>query len=327
MKKLLILIGMFFMVCLGCQKDESLVPDKLNDELNINLKSAFPGVLALPDGFHPEGIVIDAQNNFYVGSFMTGMIYKGNLRTGNGEVFITPPGPAQALGLAIDKRSGYLFVAGGLTGTVSVYNYRTGAIVQTFFLATPGSSLVNDIVVTRTAVYITESLNPVLYKIPLNKNGQLPEDSQVEAIPFTGDFSIGPHPGNPMPLGANANGIDATPSGKTLIIANTDQGEIYLVNPVTGEATLLDLGGVSLFYADGILLEGKTLYVAQNFMSQIAVVQLDDDLLTGSVVNYIKDLNFATPTTIDKFGSHLYAVNANFLNVPPGVFEVLKLEK
>lgn len=327
MKKLLILIGMFFMVCLGCQKDELLVPDTLNDELNINLKSAFPDLLALPDGFHPEGIVIDAQNNFYVGSLMTGMIYKGNLRTGNGEVFITPPGPAQALGLAIDKRSGYLFVAGGLTGTVSVYDYKTGAYVQTFFLATPGSSLINDILVTRTAVYITESLNPVLYKIPLTKNGQLPEVSEVEAIPYTGDFSMDPNPGNPMPLGAYANGIDATPSGNALIIANTDRGEIYLVNPDTGEATIVDLGGASLLYADGILLDGKTLYVAQNFMNQIAVVNLEDDLLSGSVENYINDLNYATPTTIDKFGSHIYAVNANFLNVPPGKFEVLKLEK
>ena len=87
------------------------------------------------------------------------------------------------------------------------------------------------------------------------------------------------------------------------------------------------MGGAFLFNADGILLDGKTLYVVQNFMNQIAVVKLDGDLYSGSVVKYITDPVFNIPTTIDEHGSYLYAVNANFLNNPSGVFEVVKVKK
>lgn len=325
-------MSMSLFVILGCQEDELMLRDTHNNDLTFASKNAYPEILQLPDGFQPEGIVIGPQNNFYIGSGsfgspISGSIYKGNLQTGEGEIFITPSGPAQALGLALDIRSGYLFVAGGFTGTVSVYDYNSGVHIQTFFLNTSGFTLINDIVVTRTAAYITDSLNPILYKIPLIKNGQLPNQSEVIALPLTGDYSMDANPTNPFPLGAYANGIDATPSGKTLIIANTDRGEIYLVNPTNGEASKVDLGGAFLFNADGILLDGKTLYVVQNFMNQIAVVKLDGDLYSGSVVKYITDPVFNIPTTIDEHGSYLYAVNANFLNNPSGVFEVVKVKK
>src|ERR687898_2385854 len=52
----------------------------------------FPERIALPDGFRPEGIAIGKQATFYVGSIPTGAIYRGNLRTGEGSVFI--PGTA-----------------------------------------------------------------------------------------------------------------------------------------------------------------------------------------------------------------------------------------
>jgi len=287
----------------------------------------------LPTGFQPEGIVIGPEADFYVGSAISGNIYKGDLLSGEGEVFISPSVPTQVLGLAIDERSSYLYAAGGFTGTVSVYNYNTGVHVKTFQLATPGSALINDVIVTRAAAYITNSLSPILYKIPLTRNGQLPEINEVVALPLTGDFSMDPNPVNPIPLGAYANGIDASPSGKTLIIANTDRGELYLVDPMTGEASRVDLGDVFLFLADGILLDGQTLYVVQNLLNQIAVIHLDINFHSGTLINNIFDPAFGIPTTIDEHGNFLYAVNAHYdLAPPPGIFpdvefEVVKVHK
>ena len=49
--------------------------------------SNFPEVIALPDGFRPEGIA-SAGTTFYTGSLGGVGIYRGDLRTGEGAVFI-----------------------------------------------------------------------------------------------------------------------------------------------------------------------------------------------------------------------------------------------
>lgn len=40
--------------------------------------------------------------------------------------------------------------------------------------------------------------------------------------------------------------------GKTLLIVNTASGELFTVDPESGEATLIDLGGV-LVHGDGLV--------------------------------------------------------------------------
>lgn len=305
-------------------------------------KAHYPDELSLPVGFQPEGIVIGERNTFFVGSAVYGTIYKGNLRTGKGEVFINPlelglP-PAQAVGLSLDKRSGYLYVAGGFSieppfiGKIHVYNYRNGTHVRTFEIPSPGPVFINDVILTQKAAYFTDSFNAVLYKIPLRKNGRLTNSSEVVHLPLDG-FSMAAVglPGFPVPI--FANGIEADPSGHKLIVANMDRGELYSVNPYNGSAKLIDLGGDLVPYADGILLDGRTLYVVQNVLNQIAVIRLDSKLKSGRIVNVITDDLLGIPSTIDDFGNYLYAVNAHFdLAPPPGIFpevsfEVVKLKK
>jgi hypothetical protein len=84
----------------------------------------------------------------------------------------------------------------------------------------------------------------------------------------------------------------------------------------------VDLGGDTLPNADGLLLDGKTLYVAQNFRNRIAVVQLSPDYLSGAFVRFITEpftSNASTkvPTTIAEFGNALYAVTAGFAAPAP----------
>jgi hypothetical protein len=67
---------------------------------------------------------------------------------------------------------------------------------------------------------------------------------------------------------------------------------------------------------DGILLAARTLYVVQNRDNQIAVVRLATDLASGSVTRTITDPDFDVPTTIDRLGRRLYAVNARFGTEP-----------
>ncbi|KAB1187598.1 MULTISPECIES: superoxide dismutase [Haloferax] len=280
-------------------------------------KSAFPAVIPLPIGFQPEGIVTGLGTDFFVGSLAGGAIYRGDLRTGSGDVFVPPTG-GPAVGLSHDARSNYLFVAGGPTGRASVYDADTGALVADYELQ--DSQFVNDVVVTRTAAYFTDSARPSLYRIPLGAGGDVPNQSAVEEIPLSGDFT--------SVAGFNANGIDAPPNGKYLIVVNTSTGLLYKVDPASGDATEIDLGGETVTAGDGILLAGRTLYVVRNQLNQIAVVTLDPDATAGEVVDVITNPLFDVPTTVTGFGNSLYAVNARFGTPPANAeYDVVRVSK
>jgi len=281
----------------------------------------FPEVIPLPNGFQPEGIASGNGTTFYVGSIPTGAVYRGDLQTGEGEVLVPGQAGRSSIGLKYDARTGLLFVAGGMTGKAFIYDGQTGANVADIQL-TALPSFINDVVVTRDAAYFTNSFQPELYRVPLANNGELPPVPTSEAIPLGGDYQF-------TPGGFNANGIDATPNGKTLIIVNSADGVLYNVDPTSGVATRIDLGTGSVPNGDGILLQGKTLYVVQNVLNQIAVVELNPDLTSGTIADTLTSSSFRVPTTIAKFGDALYAVNARFDTspTPDTEYEVVRVSR
>jgi streptogramin lyase len=266
---------------------------------------AFPELIPLPDGFQPEGIAIGNGTTFFVGSIPTGAIYRGDLRTGEGDLLVEPIAGRQAIGLALDPAGKRLFVAGGPTGQGYVYDTQTGETIAQYQFTAPGT-FINDVIVTRDAAYFTNSNLAEIYRVALGP-GRQPTDT-VETITVGGDFEL--------VAGFNLNGIDATPNGKWLVVVQSANGNLYRVDPQTGEATLIDLGGESVPNGDGILLRGKTLYVVQNRLNLVAVIELSPDLTSGTVVDRIGNPNFRVPTTIAAFGDRLYVVNARF-GTPP----------
>jgi sugar lactone lactonase YvrE len=262
----------------------------------------FPAQIALPNGFRPEGIAIGPPHTFYVGSIPTGAVVSGDLRTGT----LSPLVPAQAgraaIGVDFDHRS-RLFVAGGPTGHGYVYDANTGANLADYEF-TSGATFVNDVVVTRTAAWFTDSVNPFLYRIAIGPGGEL---GAATAVPLTGDIVYQP--------GFNVNGIDATPDGRTLVIVQSNTGRLFTVNE-SGVTNQIDLGGATVF-GDGILLDGKTLYaVVRSPADEVVVIDLQPDLAAGTIVRTITHPGFDGPTTIDDFGDRLYAVNARFATPP-----------
>jgi sugar lactone lactonase YvrE len=269
--------------------------------------AAFPEVIALPNGWLPEGVVTGHGPVIYSGSRANGAIYAADLRTGEGAILVPGQAGRVAVGLSFDARSNSIFVAGGGTGKAYVYNAKTGALVQEYTLTAPGT-FVNDVIVTRDAAYFTNSALASYYRVPLGPGGRLAAPDAVETIPLSGEYEQVP--------GFNANGIEATPNGKNLIIVNSAAGKLYRVEPRTGVAKLIDLGGASVINGDGLLLRGHTLYVVQNQLNQIAIVDLAPKLSSGNVVGLITDPRFDVPTTIAAFGNALYAVNARFTTPP-----------
>ena len=237
-----------------------------------------------------------------------GAIYRGDLRTGAGDILVPGVTGRAIAGLYVDDRNNRLFAAGTRSGQGFVFDAATGATLATYQLAESTSTFVNDVVVTKNAAYFTDSSQPFIYKVPLGHRGELPDQSAVERIPLSGDFQQVP--------GFNSNGIEASANGKWLLIVQSATGQLHRVDPKTGATTLVDLGGYVLTNGDGLRLQGNTLYVVQNRLNQIAVIRLDRDWSSGSVERAITDPNFDVPTTVGLFGSSLYAVNARF-NTPP----------
>ena len=281
-------------------------------------KAAFPETIPLPNGWQPEGIAIGRGTTFYVGSIPTGAVYRGDLRSGKGAPLVQGAAGRAAVGVAFDR--GRLFVAGGATGKGFVYDARTGTLVRELQLATGGgATFVNDVVATKRAAWFTDSNRAVLYRLPLSKDGR--PAAAAQAVPLTGDFVLG--------AGFNLNGIDATPSGRTLFAVQSATGKLFTIDPKTGATKLIDLGGTTLPNGDGILLHGRTLYVVQNQLNKIAVVKLNHSLTRGVVTRTITDSDFDVPTTIAKFGKWLYAVNARFgtASGPDATYQVVQVRR
>ena len=280
-------------------------------------KGSFPDVIQLPTGFRPEGIEVGRGTTFYAGSVANGAIYRGDLRTGTGAILVPGAAGKAATGIELDSRN-RLFVAGAATGTATVYNAGTGALVRTYTLGT-APTFINDVVVTSTAAYFTDSQKSVLYRVPIAPTGAL---GNAQTINLRGDYA---HVDGQF----NLNGIDATPSGKTLVAVQSVNGRLYRIDPASGVAKTISLGAGSVPNGDGILLTGNTLYVVQNQLNRVAVIALGFGLSNGRIVALLTDSDFSVPTTIDDFGRWLYAVNARFGQPSPETltYEVVQLRK
>ncbi|MEV4923042.1 hypothetical protein [Streptomyces roseoverticillatus] len=257
-------------------------------------------VIVLPGATSAQGIAKGAGHTFYCGDLWLGNIFRGDLERGTAELFIDAPEGRLAMGLWADLRHGWLFVGGGL-GWAYVYDIETGATVATYQLGELddlASTLVNKVFVNRRGAYFSNSSKPVLYFVPISPAGEL---GPAATLPVTG-------PAAEISGEFNLNGIVAPDAGEPLIISHTANGKLYTVDPATGVSRTIE--GVDVPKADGLVLEGRRLWVVQNWINQVSRVRLNDDLTSGTVEEVITHDAFQFPTTAVPFGSRLAVINA-----------------
>jgi sugar lactone lactonase YvrE len=262
---------------------------------------SFPTTITLPVGFRPEGITTGPGPFAYLGSLANGSIYKVDLATGEGKTISPGGGPtAPSVGLKSDQR-GRLYVAGGGAGTGRVIDARTGAVLNTYQFTTATPTFVNDVVLTPDAAYFTDSRRPVLYKVRIRHGKPAATAETIDVVGMPVDPTVN-----------NANGIARTPDGRALLVIQSTPGALWRVDPRTGAATKLDIPVESLVNGDGLLLDGRTLYVVQNRLNRITVIKLNRSGTAGTVTGTITDPGFDVPTTVASFGNRLYLPNARF---------------
>jgi hypothetical protein len=269
----------------------------------------FPARIDLSNGSFPEGIESGRGTSFFVGSMTDGTIWRGDFRTGSLSVLAPgEPGLASA-GIAYEARHNRIWVAGVGPmlvgrGDVRVYDASSGALLATYQV--PGVALMNDVAVSREAVYVTDSGFPQLVVIPLGRHGSLPPPSAATTLQLGGDFVQTP--------GFNLNGIIAT--NGALLVDQSSTGRLFRVDPATGVADELDLGGASLGYTDGLELVGHKLYVVHPFDNRVTLLVLGAGMTRGVVLGDLTDPSLDIPSTATVAAGRLWAVNLRFTTPP-----------
>jgi sugar lactone lactonase YvrE len=254
-------------------------------------------VIILPGASSAEGIAAGAGSTFYAGDIFRGDIFRGDVRRGTASLFIDAPAGRMAIGMKADLRHGLLFVAGGSTGQAYVYHLRTGAAIATLQLSTD-TSFINDVALTPGGAWFTDFEQARLYFVPVNRQGT---PGPVRTLALTGPAT------DPS---ATLNGIQATPDGRTLVICQSSTGRVFTVDPATGATAVI--AGVEAPNADGLVLDGRRLWVVRNNDNKVARFRLSADLSSGTLVKEITSPAFATPTTAALFGHRLAVVNGHF---------------
>lgn len=267
------------------------------------------------DAIYPEGVVYDeTTGTFFVSSTSNGAIFRGNYETG--EVDILTPGAdgRTAIGMALDDQ-GRLYVAGGQTGLVSVYDSASGELLATFTNGLAPETFLNDVAITPSGdVFVTDSFNPRLYRLPTGVLGtdQATPTSDGELVvavdlaPTVFAFAEG----------FNANGIVVTPDGASLLVVQANTGNLYNIDVASGTVDVVDLGDGTLTGGDGMVLDGQTLYVVRS--GEVTAVEMGADFATGTIIDSFDDPSFSSPTTAAKVDNCLLVVNSQFANRESG---------
>jgi Cu-Zn family superoxide dismutase len=277
---------------------------------------ALPAQYVIPgSAVFPEGIAYDQRTQtVFVSSTTNGAIYRGDA----GDETLTPflaggaDGRTTAIGLDVDDE-GHLWVAGGATGFVWVYDAASGALIAR---VSSGSSptFINDIAIDRDGVgYITDSMSPVIYRVVPNAAGGYTLERWL------------PLAGTPIVYvpGFNLNGIVVSPNGRYLYVVQSNTGKIFRIEIATKQIVQLDTGGALFPNGDGLWLHGSSLYVLQNQQQLISELRVQQNQADATLVSQTTDPSFMYPTSLVIARGRMLVVNSQFNRRGPGLSPVL----
>jgi hypothetical protein len=251
---------------------------------------------------NPEGVAFDKRSKaFFVSITADGAIYRGMLGGDTVSPFITGGAGRAAVGLEV--RRGKLYVAGGPTGSITVYDLASGQTVATFQTGTGG--FLNDVVVTgRGDVFVTDSFRPTLWHVTaaqVRAGSGTPQALDVSAIPYeAGEF--------------NLNGIVAKGS-RRLVVVDSNSGELFRID-LSGDGSSIreidEVEGATVPGGDGLLLDRGRLVVVQGSPAQLSFVKLRGGARLATLQRTQTSDRLRGPSTVDRAKGLYLVVNADF---------------
>lgn len=263
-----------------------------------------PSTIPLETGSLPEGISAGPGSTFFAGARADGAVYVGNAKNGTLRTLVPGEDGEIAVGLLYDAATTRLWVAGGTTGDITAYDARSGRELYTVNVG--AGSFLNDVAITPDAVYVTDSRAARLLVVPLGGGSALPAEGTVEVLPVTGEYV--------QPAGFGLNGVRALPTGDLLAVSG---GTLYLIDPATGAAEVVEQTGAPLVAGDGLVLDGRTLYVVNGYDGdEVVQLTLAPDFGSTTVTDVLDQAD--TPSDLDRpttgalVDGDLYVVNGRF---------------
>jgi Cu-Zn family superoxide dismutase len=256
---------------------------------------------------NPEGVAFDKRSKaFFVGVTADGAIYRGTLGSDTVAPYIPGATGKSAVGLKVKR--GKLYVAGGATGSITVYDIATKAQVAKF--ETGSGGFLNDLQVTRNGdVYVTDSMRQTLWHVTgeqVAAGSGTPQGLDVSAIPYTtGEF--------------NLNGIVAK-SARKLVVVNSADGKLYRIKlGEDGDSidSIDEITGATVPGGDGMLLDNGRLVVVQGDPAQLSFLKLRKGARRAKLERTQTSDKLRGPSTVDRAKKLYLVVNADFANTQP----------
>ena len=251
---------------------------------------------------NPEGVAFDKRSKaFFVGITADGAIYRGTLGSDTVAPYIPGATGKSAVGLKVKR--GKLYVAGGATGSITVYDIATKAQVAKF--ETGSGGFLNDLQVTRNGdVYVTDSMRQTLWHVTgeqVAAGSGTPQALDVSAIPYTaGEF--------------NLNGIVAK-SARKLVVVNSADGKLYRIKlGHDGDSidSIDEITGATVPGGDGMLLDNGRLVVVQGDPAQLSFLKLRKGARRAKLERTQTSDKLRGPSTVDRAKKLYLVVNADF---------------
>ena len=253
---------------------------------------------------NPEGVAFDRRSRaFFVGITADGAIYRGTLGSKTVSPFIAGATGKSAVGLKV--RRGKLYVAGGETGLITVYDLSTKQVVATFDTGKGG--FLNDLVVTRRGdVFVTDSFRPILWHVTgeqVRAGSGTPQELDVKAIPYE------------PPRAFNVNGIVAMGARK-LVVVDSNSGKLFRIKLSGDRASIREIDeieGATVPGGDGMLLDRGRLVVVQGGAApQLSFLKLRGGARRARLESVRKSDKLRGSSTVDRAKGLYLVVNADF---------------
>jgi sugar lactone lactonase YvrE len=265
-----------------------------------------PSVLRLPNvdpanvtASRPEGVAIGG-GQVYVSSVGSGAIFRAGLKDSDATVFLPAGSDARTAATGMQVNKGRLFISGASTGKLFVYG-TDGALQFSATAPGAGGSFINDVAVAKDGTaYFTDSVRPSLYLLRRTSGSwQLEEFVSFAGTPFA------------YVQGFNANGIVIDEDSKYALVVQSNTGKLFRVGLSDRSVVEVPVAGGGLPGGDGLVLadDNKLLVIGSGV---VKTVRLNEDWLSGTVVNTTTNPSFVSPTTGALKEHRLWVVNAQF---------------
>jgi Cu-Zn family superoxide dismutase len=240
-----------------------------------------PLVHVLPGGeLFPEGMGYDARSgDFFAGGIGDGSVVRGKIASAQPTVFAPAGADGRAAALAARPDHGRVYVGSPL-GKVWVYDEASGRLLARLATGTKGSVLNDFAFLPDGTAFVTDSANPILWRIPPGSGGR----PRLERfLDFTGTVFR-------YVKGFNADGIVAAGGGRYLIVNQLATGKLFRVDVAAKTVT-------EVRKADGTLLSviGNRAF---RFPTAVAVVASRLLVLDSQLDRYIAKKRPLLPFTV-----------------------------